>query len=121
MRNRLATTVLAGACIAASIAVSAQHPAARLMDPMSLAGTIIGPGAITVLIGGRPAARVTDQTSSSVVIAPDRPCVGGPIISGSSTVLIGGLPAARVGDEAATACGLQNTILSGASTVLIGG
>ena len=118
--NRLVTTALAGACIAASIAVAAQQPAARITDPMTLAGTIIGPGAVTVLINGLPAARVTDQASSSVVVQPNQPCVGGPIVSGSSTVLIGGLPAARAGDQAATACGLQNTIVSGAPTVLIG-
>lgn len=119
--NRLATTLLAGASVVASFAVAAQQPAARVTDAMSLAGTILGPGAVTVLINGLPAARVTDQTSSSVVVPPSQPCVGGPIVTGSFTVLIGGLPAARAGDEAATACGMQNTIVSGAPTVLIGG
>ncbi|HET6630705.1 MAG TPA: PAAR domain-containing protein [Woeseiaceae bacterium] len=118
--NKLATTVLAGVCIAASIAVAAQQPAARVTDPMSLAGTIVGPGATTVLIDGMPAARVTDQTTSALVVPPGRPCVGGPIISGSATVLIEGLPAARTGDQATTTCGMVNTIVSGAPTVLIG-
>jgi uncharacterized Zn-binding protein involved in type VI secretion len=118
--NKLATTALAGVCIAASIAVAAQQPAARVTDPMSLAGTITGPGAVTVLINGFPAARITDQTSSAVVIPPAQPCVGGPIVSGSVTVLIEGLGAARAGDQATTACGQLNTILSGAPTVIIG-
>jgi uncharacterized Zn-binding protein involved in type VI secretion len=62
-----------------------------------------------VLIGGLPAARVTDSAV----------CVGPPdvIVSGSPTVLIEGLPAARVGD--ATAHG--GTIVSGCATVLVGG
>lgn len=118
--NKVAKSVLAGACIAASIAVSAQQPAARVTDLMSLAGTIVGPGAATVLIGGLPAARVTDQTTSAAIVPPDRPCVGGPIVSGSATVLIGGLGAARTGDLAATSCGQVNTIVSGAPTVIIG-
>lgn len=55
-------------------------------------GPILPPGAPTVLIGGRPAARATDMNT----------CVGPPgvIAMGSATVLIGGLPAARVMDMA---------------------
>lgn len=117
--NKLASTVLAGACIAASIAVAAQQPAARVTDLMSLAGTILGPGAPTVLIGGLPAARVTDETTSGQVVPPVA-CVGGPIVSGSATVLIDGRAAARTGDRATTACGLLNQIVSGEPTVLIG-
>jgi len=72
-------------------------------------GPIVGPGALNVLIGGLPAARVTDMLI----------CVGPPdqIVMGSATVLIGGLPAARLGDE--TAHG--GTILVGNPTVMIGG
>jgi uncharacterized Zn-binding protein involved in type VI secretion len=93
-------------------------PAARLTDmhvcPMVEAGVvphvggpIAAPGCPTVLIGGLPAARVSDTAV----------CVGPPdtIVAGSPTVLIGGLPAARVGD--ATAHG--GVIVAGCPTVLI--
>jgi uncharacterized Zn-binding protein involved in type VI secretion len=72
-------------------------------------GPIIGPGAPTVLIGGLPAARVSDMAT----------CVGPPdsIVKGSATVLIAGLPAARMGDS--TAHG--GSIVLGCPTVLIGG
>jgi uncharacterized Zn-binding protein involved in type VI secretion len=61
-----------------------------------------------VLIGGLPAARVTDLAT----------CVGPPdtIIIGSPTVLIGGLMAARIGDQ--TAHG--GVIILGCPTVMIG-
>jgi uncharacterized Zn-binding protein involved in type VI secretion len=54
-------------------------------------------GEPTVLIGGQPAARLTDTTAPCMMA----PCVpGGPgmIALGSATVLIGNMPAARVGD-----------------------
>ena len=72
-------------------------------------GPVLGPGAPTVLIGGLPAARVSDSAM----------CVGPPdvIIAGSATVLISGLPAARVGD--ATSHG--GSIVTGLATVMIGG
>ena len=94
-------------------------PAARLLDmhvcPMitvlvpHVGGPIAGPGDPTTLIGGLPAARVTDMCV----------CVGPPdvIAMGSFTVMIGGLPAARVGDI--TAHG--GTIMPpGCPTVMIG-
>jgi uncharacterized Zn-binding protein involved in type VI secretion len=70
-------------------------------------GPILPPGAPTVLIGGLPAARVSDMAT----------CVGPPdvIALGSFTVLIGGLPAARVSDM--TAHG--GSIVLGSFTVLI--
>ena len=79
------------------------QPAARVSDmhvcPMvtglvpHVGGPILPPGCPTVLIGGLPAARVTDLCT----------CVGPPdmIAMGSMTVLIGGLPAARMGDMTA--------------------
>lgn len=72
-------------------------------------GPVIGPGAVTVLISGLPAARVGDMLF----------CVGPPdtIAMGSATVLIGGMPAARMGDQ--TAHG--GVILIGVLTVEIGG
>jgi uncharacterized Zn-binding protein involved in type VI secretion len=71
-------------------------------------GPIVAPGAPTTLIGGLPAARVTDMVV----------CVGPPdmIALGSFTTLIGGMPAARMGDL--TAHG--GTIVLGLPTVLIG-
>jgi len=72
-------------------------------------GPITGPGVPTVLIGGSPAAVVSDMCV----------CAGPPdaIVKGSATVLIGGLPAARQGDL--TAHG--GVIVGGFPTVMIGG
>jgi uncharacterized Zn-binding protein involved in type VI secretion len=94
-------------------------PAARLTDPHicpmvtgvvpHVGGPILGPCMPTVLIGGLPAARVSDMAT----------CVGPPdmIAMGSMTVLIGGLPAARMLDP--TVHG--GMIVMGCPTVLIGG
>src|SRR5215469_1993775 len=93
-------------------------PAARITDmhvcPMvtgvvpHVGGPILPPGEPTVLIGGLPAARITDMAT----------CVGPPdvIIMGSPTVLIGNLMAARIGDP--TAHG--GVIVLGCPTVIIG-
>jgi uncharacterized Zn-binding protein involved in type VI secretion len=71
-------------------------------------GPILPPAMPTVLIGGLPAARVTDMAV----------CVGPPdmIVKGSMTVLIGNLPAARMGDQ--TVHG--GVIVMGCFTVMIG-
>lgn len=94
-------------------------PAARVGDmhvcPMVTAlvphvgGPILPPGSPTVLIGGMPAATLSNMCT----------CVGPPdtIVKGSATVLIGGMPAARLGDT--TAHG--GTIVVGLPTVMIGG
>lgn len=94
-------------------------PAARVTDmhncPMvtgtvpHVGGPIIPPCMPKVLIGGLPAARVSDKAT----------CAGPPdvIVKGSTTVYIGGLPAARIGDM--TAHG--GVIVAGMPTVLIGG
>jgi uncharacterized Zn-binding protein involved in type VI secretion len=97
------------------------QPAARVSDmhvcPMvtpavppvpHVGGPILPPGAVTVLIGGLPAARVGDMAV----------CVGPPdvIAMGAFTVLIGGMPAARMGDM----CAHGGTIVLGCPTVLIG-
>jgi uncharacterized Zn-binding protein involved in type VI secretion len=70
-------------------------------------GPIHPPGAVKVLIGGLPAARVSDMAV----------CVGPPdfIAMGFFKVLIGGQPAARMGDL--TAHG--RTIVFGCPTVII--
>ncbi len=94
-------------------------PAARLSDmhtcPMSdgpkphVGGPILPPCCPQVLIGGLPAARITDMAT----------CVGPPdmIAKGSSSVMIGFLPAARMGDQ--TVHG--GVIVMGEFTVMIGG
>ena len=93
-------------------------PAARVTDmhvcPLvdgvvpHVGGPILPPGCPTVLIGGLPAARATDQAT----------CVGPPdvLLPGSATVLIGNMPAARLGDS--TAHG--GAIVLGCPTVLVG-
>jgi uncharacterized Zn-binding protein involved in type VI secretion len=94
-------------------------PAARVTDmhtcPMvspgpvpHVGGPIIPPCAPTVLIGGLPAARVTDKCI----------CVGpmDMIVKGSASVLIMGQPAARIGDT--TTHG--GVIITGQANVLIG-
>ncbi|MGC4054497.1 MAG: PAAR domain-containing protein [Paludibaculum sp.] len=71
-------------------------------------GPILPPGAPTVLIGGLPAARVSDMAT----------CVGPPdvIVLGSFTVLTMSMPQARIGDM--TAHG--GSIVLGCFTVLVG-
>jgi len=93
-------------------------PASRITDmhvcPMvtgivpHVGGPILPPGAVTVLIGGLPAARVGDMAV----------CVGPPdvIALGSFTVLTMSMPQARIGDL--TAHG--GTIVLGLPTVLVG-
>ena len=93
-------------------------PAARLTDmhvcPMvtvlvpHVGGPIVGPGAPTVLIGGLPAARMTDMAT----------CVGPPdmIVMGSPTVLTMSMPQARIMDP--TVHG--GMIVLGCFTVIVG-
>ena len=93
-------------------------PAARVTDmhvcPMvtgivpHVGGPILPPGAMTVLIGGMPAARVGDMCV----------CVGPPdvIVLGSFKTFFSGMPAARMGDL--TAHG--GTIVLGHPMTLIG-
>lgn len=75
------------------------HPAALVPTPAphpAMPLTIIL-GQPNVLIGGMPAARLTDMSQPCMLAG----CVpGGPgmIGKGSATVLVGGLPAARVAD-----------------------
>ncbi|MBU0700687.1 PAAR domain-containing protein [bacterium] len=95
-------------------------PAARLGDPTMHDGTIII-GFPTVLIGGKPAARMGDMHVCPMVTpgTPPIPHVGGPITIGAATVLIGNMPAACMGDMA-TCIGPPDTIMMGCPTVLIG-
>jgi len=88
------------------------YPAARVDDshscPAHVGGPILPEGCPTVVIGGKPAARIGDMCK----------CEGPTdmIRTGAPTVLIGGLPAARLGDL--TRHG--GLVTSGFPTVLIG-
>lgn len=96
-------------------------PAARMGDPTAHGGVIVS-GLPTVLIGGMPAARLTDMHTCPMVTpgVPPIPHVGGPISGpGVPTVLIGGMPAACVGDMA-VCVGPPSTIVMGCPTVMIG-
>lgn len=97
-------------------------PAARVTDmhlcPMvtpgvppvpHVGGPILPPCAVTVITGGLPQARVTDQ---AVCVGPTDV-----IVKGSATVLVNDLPAARIGDTFAHG----GAVVSGYPTVLIGG
>jgi len=77
--------------------------------PVPHVGGPIISGFPTVIIGGMPAARVSDMAV----------CTGPPdaIAKGSATVIIGGMPAARIGDN--TIHG--GIIVMGCVTVMIGG
>lgn len=72
-------------------------------------GPVLPVGALTVLIGSQPAARIGDLAL----------CVGPPdvIVTGSTSVIIAWMPAARIGDN--TAHG--GVIVQGWPTVMIGG
>jgi len=85
-------------------------------------GGVIAVGFPTVLIGGKPAARVGDMHTCPMQTpaVPPVPHVGGPIMPpGGITVLIGNMPAARMGDMA-TCVGPPDSIILGEMTVLIG-
>ncbi len=92
-------------------------PAARMGDQTAHGGVIVG-GFPTVLIGGKPAARLTDMHTCPATTGPV-PHVGGPITGpGNPTVLIGNLPAARMGDMC-VCVGPPSSIVIGAPTVII--
>ena len=106
------------------------HPAALVPTPVphpALPLTLIPPGAPTVMIGGMPAARMSDMTTPCMLPG----CVpGGPgvIILASATVIIAGQPAARVGDmtqHASCVAPIPSPVGKimppGCPTVLIGG
>jgi uncharacterized Zn-binding protein involved in type VI secretion len=95
-------------------------PSARAGDTTVTGGQIVT-GEPTVLVGGLPAARVTDKTTSPLVIPgiPPVDCLNGTIATGSSTVLIGGLPAAYDGSRIDLDCGQPDAVVQGDPTVLI--
>ncbi|HKJ67727.1 MAG TPA: PAAR domain-containing protein [bacterium] len=89
--------------------------AAKLLDPTTHGGTIVGPGEPTVLIAGMPAGVVTDLHVCALPPVSHQP-TSSPFPMGSSSVLIGGKPALRVGDTCI--CGASSAI--GEPTVQIG-
>lgn len=89
--------------------------AARVGDVSTHGGTITGPGDATVLIGGMPAAVVTDIHVCVLPPNTHQP-TSSPFAAGSTSVLIGGRPAVRVGDTCA--CGASAAL--GEPTVMIG-
>jgi uncharacterized Zn-binding protein involved in type VI secretion len=96
-------------------------PAAGIGSTTAHGGSVVV-GCPTVLIGGKPAARVGDMHSCPMQTpgTPPIPHVGGPITGpGVPTVLIGGMPAAVVGDQA-VCTGPPDAIVMGCPTVIIG-
>lgn len=89
-------------------------PAARVGDITNHGGTIVGPGAMTVMIGGKPAAVAGDSHVCSLPPTGHQPTVS-VFPMGSVTVLIGGKPALRTTD--ACICGAMAAI--GEVTVII--
>jgi uncharacterized Zn-binding protein involved in type VI secretion len=89
-------------------------PAARVTDITNHGGTIVGPGAPTVLIGGKPAAVAGDTHVCSLPPVGHQPTAS-PFPMGSTTVLIGGMPALRTTD--ACICGAMAAV--GDPTVII--
>jgi len=92
--------------------------AARIYDTTQHNGSIVT-GFPTVLIGGKPAARISDLHTCPMFNG-SVPHIGGPILEGSKTVLIGKMPASRKGDQA-VCVGALDKISGYCSTVEIGG
>lgn len=91
-------------------------PAAKLGDVTTHGGTIVGPGAPTVLIGGMPAVVAGDMHVCTIPPPPTGPHPPSPFSAGSASVLIEGKPVIRVGDV----CGCGAASALGEPTVIIG-
>lgn len=91
---------------------------ARLGD-LSAHGGVISSAASTVLIEGRPAARVGDQHVCPMLNPGPTPHLGGPISQGVDSVLIEGRAAASLGSLCQCAAALDN-LVQGAATVVSG-
>ena len=89
--------------------------ALRVTDITTHGGTVAGPGVPTVLIGGMPAAVVTDIHICAIPANTPHPQVS-IFPMGSVTVLIGGKPALRISDVCI--CGAAGVV--GEPTVQIG-
>lgn len=90
--------------------------AVRVGDSTTHGGTVVGPGVATVLIGGMPAAVMSDMILCPMMYPGPAPHVGGPVMVGSATVTIGGKPAARTTDS----CPCGDMAVVGDPTVTIG-
>ncbi|MBV9962692.1 MAG: PAAR domain-containing protein [Parafilimonas sp.] len=88
--------------------------AARVSDVTNHGGTITGPGAATVLIGGLPACVAGDMHVCVLPPISHQPTASA-FTMGSTTVLISGKPAIRVGDVCI--CGASAVV--GCPTVII--
>lgn len=89
-------------------------PAARIGDITNHGGVIVGPGASTVMIGGKPAA-VAGDLHVCPLPPPGHQPTASSFPMGSSTVLVGGRPALRTTD--ACLCGAIAAV--GEPTVMI--
>ncbi len=95
-------------------------PAARVGDQTGHGTPLTpGPGALTVLIGGRPAWKAATDVHTCPLSDGPKPHVGGTVAVGSATVFIERMPAARQGDNIVEA-GAPNPIAVGEPTVIIG-
>jgi uncharacterized Zn-binding protein involved in type VI secretion len=89
--------------------------AARVGDTTNHGGSVVGPGVPTVLIGGNPAAVMTDNHACPIP-ANTGHIPSSPFTIGSTTVFIGGKAALRANDT----CGCGAAVAVGCPTVLIG-
>lgn len=93
-------------------------PAARIGDSTAHGG-VVTTGFPTVLIGGKPASRITDMHTCPMVNPGPVPHVGGPFITGAFNVLTGFMPQSRVTDKL-ICVGPPDVLVVGEPTVLIG-
>jgi Uncharacterized conserved protein len=91
--------------------------AVRIGDVTNHGGTVIGPGAPTVLIGGMPASVAGDNHACVIPPIPSGHLPVSAFPMGSATVMIGGKPALRTTDVCL--CGAMAAV--GCPTVIIGG
>lgn len=89
--------------------------AVRVGDITTHGGIVTGPGEPTVMIGGMPAAVLSDLHACPIAVPGHLP--SSPFVLGSTSVLIGGKPALRTTDPCA--CGAMAAV--GCPTVQIGG
>ncbi|MDH4322539.1 MAG: PAAR domain-containing protein [Betaproteobacteria bacterium] len=89
--------------------------AARVGDTSNHGGSITGPGASNVTVGGLPAAVAGDLHACPLGSSSHPPV--SPFPMGSASVLIGGRPALRTSD----ACGCGAMVAAGDPTVQIAG
>jgi len=95
-------------------------PGAARVGDMTAHGGFITTAAASVLIEGKPAARVGDMHACPQINPGPSPHVGGGISSGVNSVLIEGQVAATIG-SLCQCCGPPDNIAQGAISVMIGG